>query len=522
MPEPAAYATAVAVAVSFLAAGAVAVRVRPRNPVGSLLIGVAVLWSIDKLVPAAPTMVRTVLAGGWAAVVAHLVVAFPTGRLRSAVPRLVIGLAYASVATVGLLRLTGSAPNQAVRVLMTLLTTLTGLAVLGLQLLRWRRSTLAQRHLLGPVLSIALVATVAFIVLKPAVIAGVAVRPLLPVLHLAMAAIPLAYLTSLLQRRFDRGAVAELVVHLRDAAPPVGIQPALAKALHDPSLRIGYWVAESESYVDLDGEQIRQPDGADRAATRIDRDGDPLALLVHDPALLDAPDLVEATCAAAALALTNERLTAELRVRLHQLAESRRQVVRTADTERRRLARDLHDGIQQRLLAIPITLGLAEATLTDGSDRARALIGEAKSSTLALLDELRAVAQGIHPPMLTERGLAGAVRELAALAPVPLRLTLDCAAPLPAEVETTAYFVVAEALANVTKHANAQRAEVRIVHGIGRLTVEVRDDGRGGADPARGTGLCGLGERVAATDGTLKVHSPAGGGTRIRAELPCE
>jgi signal transduction histidine kinase len=256
-------------------------------------------------------------------------------------------------------------------------------------------------------------------------------------------------------------------------------------------------------------------------ATRVDRAGDPVAVLVHDAALLDNPELIEAACAAAALALENERLTAELRARLRQLAGSRSRVLQAAEAERRRLERDLHDGVQQRLLSIPMALTLAESASSGDPGRVLSLIGEAKGTALAVLDELRALCQGIHPPVLTERGLRGAVQELTAVTSVPARLALGLFRTLPAEVETAAYYVVAEALANVVKHAEAAGAVVRLDDRGGRLLVEVRDDGRGGADASRGSGLRGLADRVEATGGTLDVTSPPGAGTTVRAVLPC-
>jgi signal transduction histidine kinase len=302
-----------------------------------------------------------------------------------------------------------------------------------------------------------------------------------------------------------------------------GIQPverALAEALHDPSLTVGYWVDESRTYVNIEGRDVL-PVAGGRTTTRIDRDGAPLAMLVHDPALLAERELIEAVCAAAGLALANERLTAELRARVRQLTESRAQVLRAAEDERRRLERDLHDGVQQRLLAIPMMLGRAETAVRTNPDRAESLIGEAKATTLAVSVELRALSQGIHPPMLTERGLEGAVRELAALVPLPLDLSLDLPGPVPAELETVAYYVVAEGLANVVKHADARQVWVRLTWATGRLAVEVDDDGRGGADPRDSSGLRGLADRVAAYGGVFGVDSSPGGGTRIRAVLPC-
>ncbi|MFC7585381.1 sensor histidine kinase [Nonomuraea antimicrobica] len=254
--------------------------------------------------------------------------------------------------------------------------------------------------------------------------------------------------------------------------------------------------------------------------TKVDRDG-PLAVLAHDPALLEDPELIQAACAAASLALENERLTADLRARLRQLADSRAHLVRAAEAERRRLERDLHDGVQQRLLAIPLTLSLAEAALASRPERVGPLIGEARDTALAALDEVRALAQGIHPPILTERGLVGAVCELAAVAPVPVAVSSDVSGDLPAEVETTAYYVVAEALANLAKHAAADRASVSISRASGWLSVEISDNGRGAADPERGSGLRGLTGRVETNGGSLHVHSPPGQGTRIEAMLPC-
>jgi signal transduction histidine kinase len=380
-----------------------------------------------------------------------------------------------------------------------------------------------RRRYLNPVFGIAVVAVTMFVAVKPARIAGWDVSALTLVLHLALAAIPLGYLAGMLRRRVDRGGVADLVVRLHDAPRTESIEVALARTLHDPTLRVGYWTPESGRYVDLDGRTVSlalagEPD---RLSTRIDRAGEPLAILVHDRALAEEPELIEATCAAAALALENARLTADLRARIRQLADSRLALLRAAEAERRRLERDLHDGVQQRLLSIPMALGLAESVLPADPGRAGPLIAEAKSATLAILGELRALTQGLHPPVLTERGLAGAVRELTALSPVPLRLRVDVPAGLPPEVETTAYYVVAEALANITKHAAAARAELRIGVSGGRLVVEVRDDGRGGADPAGGSGLRGLVARTAACGGSLQLESQPGDGTRVRAVLPC-
>lgn len=508
---------AVVLAASFLGMGAVAWRNHPRSRVGLLAVAVGVLMLLSRL-PLHPVPDR-LFAAAWAAVLIHLVASLPTGRLGAPAMRLVVGLAYLNTLFMISPLLAGLLSDDLVKDVGTSVAVLVGAAVTGMQWVRWRRTSVPGRRSLTPVLAAAAVVVVLLLAGNPLWTPEASVLDM-GMLKLGLVAVPLAYLATEVRTRIDRGGVADLVVQLGGAPEPASLQSALAKALHDPTLTVGHWVAESERYVDADGQPV-PPAGPGRVATRVDRGGEPVALLMHDPVLLEQPGLIEAACTAAALALQNERLTADLRARLIQLAESRRHVVQAAEAERRRLERDLHDGVQQRLLSIPMTLSVAESAIPPHAERARELIAEAKDMSLAVLDELRALSQGIHPTILTERGLEGAVRELTLVAPVPVRLAVDLPARLPATIETTAYYVVAEALANVTKHADAERAEVRIEHDGGRLVVEIVDDGRGGADP-HGSGLRGLAMRAEDNGGVLHVTSPAGGGTRVRAELPCE
>lgn len=212
---------------------------------------------------------------------------------------------------------------------------------------------------------------------------------------------------------------------------------------------------------------------------------------------------------------------AELVAGVEEQRARRVMAVDVAAAERRRIERDLHDGAQQRLVALAMGLGMAKEKFAGDPEAARTLLDEAHDEAKRALAELRDLARGIHPAVLTDRGLDAAVSALAARSPVPVEIDVDLRDRPPAATESTAYFVVAEALANVAKHAAATRAEVRIASEGGRLVVEVRDDGVGGADLAGGSGLAGLADRVASVDGRLVVASPKGGPTVVRAELPC-
>jgi len=210
----------------------------------------------------------------------------------------------------------------------------------------------------------------------------------------------------------------------------------------------------------------------------------------------------------------------ELELRVEQLAQTRAGVVDAADTERRRLERDLHDGTQQRLVSLAMNLGMAKADTTTFEQAHRA-IADAHEEAKAALTELRNLVRGLHPPVLEDRGLDAALSGIAARMPIPVRLTVDVPRRPPAVVEAVAYFVVSEGLTNITKHAQASQAEV-VVHRAGdRLHIIISDDGVGGADPADGSGLAGLAKRAASVDGTFEVTSPQGGPTLLTADLPC-
>ena len=337
----------------------------------------------------------------------------------------------------------------------------------------------------------------------------------------AVLAIPVALAAGVLWSRSSRSAVADLVVEL-EHSPPGSVRDALARTLGDPSLELGLWLPERRAFVDGDGRVLELPaPGSGRAVTVLGPEDAPIAALVHDPALLEQRALLDAAGAAARFALENERLQAELRLQLDEVRSSRARIVQAGDDERRRLERNLHDGAQQRLLGLGLALQLARARLGTETDGAAELLAEAEAELRSALDELRELARGIHPAILTEQGLAAALRSLAERSTVPVELLDVPEERLGEPVEAAAYFLVSESLANVAKYAHASHASVRVDVRDGRVLVEVEDDGVGGADAVRGSGLRGLSDRLHALDGELEIDSPPGRGTRIHAEIPC-
>jgi signal transduction histidine kinase len=244
-----------------------------------------------------------------------------------------------------------------------------------------------------------------------------------------------------------------------------------------------------------------------------------IAVLAYDAALDEDPELVGAVAAAAAIAIENERLHAEAQARLAELKASRERIVAAGDAERRRLERNLHDGAQQRLVGIALQLRLLQRRLRDDPS-AEQLVATASDELAESLEELRELARGIHPAVL-EHGLGAALEGLAARASVPTTVACEPVGRLPGQVELAAYFVASEALANVAKYAGASEATLRVWRVGDVARIEIADDGVGGADDARGSGLRGLADRVEALDGRLRVTSPPGLGTTVTAELPC-
>ena len=337
----------------------------------------------------------------------------------------------------------------------------------------------------------------------------------------ALLTVPAAFLAGLLRSRLARGGLAELFRELGTMRGP-RLQAGLARTLDDPSLVLAARVPEEDAYAGVDGEPVSLPEaGSGRATAPVERNGRELGVLVYDASLDDDPELVQAVCAAAAIALDDQRLHAESEARLAELRASRERIVTAGDAERRRLERNLHDGAQQRLVAIALQLRMAQGRIRGDPSLAEELVTSAGNELAQSLDELRELARGIHPGVLNH-GLSAALDSLASRSPVATTVSFQSSERLPEPVELAAYFVACEALANVGKYADATAARVRVFRRAGTAVIEIADDGVGGADASDGSGLRGLADRVAALDGTLRVISPPGAGTVVTAELPCE
>jgi len=394
-------------------------------------------------------------------------------------------------------------------------------ALVAVLVTRWRRASPPMRRALAPVLAGAAAITTGTVALVWDKIAGERTELIAWILAFTFIALPVALLANLLRMRLARTAVGELLVDLHRDGQPSHLQDALRRALGDPSLEIAFWLPEYETYADLAGNKLALPDEGPRVAiTLLERgDGSRVAALIHDPSLAQQGDLLREVAAAAAMTLANAQLQAELRANLDELRGSRARMAEAADSERRRLERDLHDGAQQRLVTLAISLGRLEHRLGD-DPATRALVAEAKREAAGSLQELRDLAQGIHPAALTSHGLGVALESLAATAPMPVGVVVELDERLPPAAEVAAYYLVCEALTNTAKHAHASSASVAVHREERRVVVEFDDDGVGGADAAGGSGLRGLADRVEALDGSLRVESPVGAGTHLRAEIP--
>ena len=470
----------------------------------------------------------------------HVFLAFPSGRLPGRLERLLVATGYVTafgVQFVGMaldgygsdnvLALT-SEPEAAYTLLRAQLVVVSAVCLGGVAILVVRRRATPRQPrrwsaLLVDSFALALV-MLAFLFLSAAfglVTGQLAFETIRRVTLFTIGLAPLAFLVGLLHARLARAAVGELLIGLRSSPVPADLRAALARALRDPSLTLVFWLPEYGSWADIDGNAVAlDAGGSGRKVTLIDRGGEHMAALTHDQSLNDEPELLESVAAAAGIALENARLHAESRARLSELRASRERIVAAGDAERRRLERNLHDGAQQRLVAVAIQLRLLQNRIRGDPAAAEELATVASAELAQSLDELRELARGLHPAVL-EHGLAAALDALANRSAVATTVTYEAPDRLPDAVELAAYFVACEALTNTAKYAEASGATVRVWRDNGVAFIEVADDGVGGADDGNGSGLRGLADRVEALDGTLRVTSPAGAGTIVTARLPC-
>ena len=520
---------------SFIGTGLFAWWRRPANHTGLLMVAAGFAWFGTSLSASDDDVLFTIgiaLDALFPGIIGHLLIAFPSGRLQTRFDRWAVGAIYFLVTVLQIPSLLFEEPGTPKNLLIVhsdqslsdaLDAAQIAIAVVVVAmswvviLRRARAGGRAQRRALEPVLITGGAALAVFLVSKVFDAAGDTVDALDWASEALVATIPFGFLIGLLRSRLAQAAAMSALIAQVGQLPGEGpLRAALADALGDPSLALAYWLPESERFVDAQGHPVTV---AGPGWTEVELQGRRIAAIAHDPALSDEPQLVRTAGAAAALALENQRLAAELRARIEDLRASRARLVEAGDAERRRLERDLHDGAQSRLVALALKLKVTRMQL-DPASKAAKLLDESSEELQASLNELRELARGLHPVVLTDRGLNAAVRILADRAPVPVDITELPADRLPPPVELAVYFVVAEALTNVAKYAQATEAAVAITVADGRVSVEVSDDGIGGADVAAGSGLRGLSDRVAALDGRLRVESPPGEGTRLQADIP--
>lgn len=332
-----------------------------------------------------------------------------------------------------------------------------------------------------------------------------------PLQVLGLIGIPIGFLVGLMRERMAYARVGHLMIDLGSPGQH-DLTAALAAALEDPTLEVAY--PSGDALVDAAGRVI-DPPVAGRLVTPVGDPGHPLALLIHDRSLGDEPALLLSASSAMRLALENARLDAQVRGHLLEVQQSRARIVTAADEARRRLERDLHDGAQQRLLAVGMALRMMRDTSSDSD-----LLADAERELAAGLDELRELAAGIHPAVLTDCGLLPALQDLVSRMGKVVTLSAEPMPRLPPPIEAALYFATSEAVANALKHAAPRTVIVNVRQPQGRVVIDIADDGRGGADPC-GAGLCGVADRLAAINGTSAITSRRGLGTVIRVEAPC-
>ncbi len=528
-----------------VAAGLVASLGGAARRIGDLALVASFLWFAPFWVGWAdgPPLIRslaTFISAFTFPLLFHLILAYPTGRLRSNAGRAVVAAVYLEALLVGLglalfrnpflavncwanctdnVFLVRSLPRVArgIEAADLWFAVVVAVALAAARLWRLAAASWPARRVLAPVvlpgIALALATAGRWIALDRIGRESATDQVFSSIFLVACGAIILiaaGLLWATLRTRDQRRSVARIVVSLGEAPPPGSLESALAWALGDPGLRIAYWLPASGHYVDAHGNQVAEPVAAPgRSVTALLRDGQQIAVVTHAAAV---SELERELGAAVRLALENERLQAEVLARLADLRASRARIVETGDAERRRLERNLHDGAQQRLLALSYDLRLAYASAAvDGDAETISALEAATGEAQAALGELRELAHGIYPAILAEAGLGPALATLAEAAPVPVEIGAMDGPRYPAQVEATVYRVVAEAVDDAARR-DASHVVVDSHRDNGQLVVEIEDDGSW-----RTTSMAHLADRVGAIGGSLAV-----GPAWLRAEIPCE
>ncbi len=523
---------------SFAAFGLVAWRRRPDSRSGQLMtatgFGLLISLLLKQIHSDVALTAGEVLEDIWEPAFLALVLSFVTGgRLVSWVDRLIVAVSFFAAFILDvfsmlfveqpgnvLLVFPSETIDGAVDATQRGLKIALCVATCAVIAARWRAASPPRRRALLP--SVAGCACLLMFVwlLGTDLVEGPRSQTMIVIAYSSMLVVPAAFLAGLLRSRLARGGLAQLFRELGGMRGEA-LEAALGRTLGDPTLVLAYRLQDSPGHADAAGRPVLVPPVTpDRACVPIERDRREVAAIVYDASLDDDPEMIEAVRAAATMALENERLLAESEARLAEVRASRQRIVAAGDAERRRLERDLHDGAQQRLVALSLQLRMLRSDIRRDPDQAEELAAAASDELAHSLQELRELARGIHPAAL-DHGLASALESLATRSTVTTAVTFDAPDDVPEAVELAVYFVACEALANVGKYAEATAASLRLSRTAAGVAIEIADDGVGGADASNGSGLHGLADRVEALNGHLLVTSPPGAGTVITAELPC-
>lgn len=534
------------VGVLFVSAGLLGIKYRPDSPVGALLGLAGFLYLVGRLQGADPPalwLIAVLANVAWQGIVFYIVFSFPDRRLRFLSARVIVTVAvvytlannlFGLVTTRIRLTPTGDANPFYVNIDASILERLRvallyggGIFIVvatGWLVRRWFVASPPLRRALTPIyLATFAVSTVALVLRFAVGVVAPTTDPAQVIsigLLIAFGLVPVAFLIGLLRAHMARSAVADLVVHLAEVPSPDRLRQSLAKALGDPTVEVFRW-SEDAGYIREDGSPasltVLDPG---RAVTSIEAPQAALLAILHDASLLDDPGLISSVVTAVRLTLDNERLEARVQEQLEEVRTSRARITAAADSARKKIERDIHDGSQQQLVAAVMALQAAADRLDAESDVAEELDAVMAQLTTAI-DELRELARGIHPAVLTERGLKSALAALARRSAIPVQLDISLLTErLSESVEAAAYFIASEAIANAQTHSNSSEIELKVHQSSDLLTVSVIDNGIGGASVDSGTGMAGMRDRAETAGGTLEVRSPDGGPTDVTAKLP--